>query len=206
MMYHLPTPRIFLVMEPRTMLQPTRHGHILPPAAEEVIPLYLKLRCSQRLNRAMACANKPTHSSVRRRFRRQAGVSSAVAAGLAGSFVLRVAVETDQEAEPEGSCAVSAARLREGSKTSPALLVLSHDLQVLSPSNLLPIGTYHQGGGTSSPLNLPRLCQDLQTLRRIGERVRAPRPPLSTFTDAKLPSLHKTANRLPVPPLASFRT
>lgn len=202
MMYHLLTSRIFLAMAPCIMLQPTRHGHIRPRVAEEVIRLYLKLRCSQPLIRAMACGSKPTHSSVRRRLRRQAGVSSAVTAGLVGSFVLRVAVETDQEAEPEGSCAVSAARLREGSKTSPALLVLSNDLQVL---NLLPTSIYHQGGGTPSPLNLPRLCKDFQILRQIGGRVRAPRHPLSTSTDAKLPSPHKIASRPPVP-LASFRT
>ena len=88
--------------------RPRRSHHRLR-VAEEVIPLYLKLRCSQLLIRAMTCGSKPTRSSVRRRLRRQAMVSSVAAAGF---------VEKDPESEPDwvkGSCAVSAARLKEGS-------------------------------------------------------------------------------------------
>ncbi len=74
----------------------------------------------------------------------------------------RVREETDSEAEPDwvkGSCAVSAARLKDGSKTSPAILVLSNDPQVVSPGNLLPTSAYHQGRGTLCPQNLPPALQ-----------------------------------------------
>ena len=60
---------------------------------------------------------------------------------------------TDPEAEPDwvkGSCAISAVRLKEGPKTSPAVLVLSIYLQVLSPGQSI---VYCQIRGT---LYLPR--------------------------------------------------
>ena len=95
-----------------------RHDHYRLRVTEEVIPLYLKLRCTQLLIRAMTCGSKPSRSSVRWRLRRQAVVSSVAAAGFVGK----------QTRKPnrigfKGSCAVSAAQLKEGSKTSPAILV-----------------------------------------------------------------------------------
>ncbi len=139
-------------------------------------------------------SSKPTRSSFRRGLRRQAAVSSAATARV---FVLGVAVETDSEAEPDlvkGSCAVSTARLEEGSRHSTAQRrPPSAQSQQSIADEYIP-----QGRGN---LFLPAL----QTSWRIGERVRALRHPLSTFTGGKLPLPHKTGNQCPVP-LALFRT
>jgi len=127
-----------------------RHGHHRLRVAEEVIPLYLKLRCSQLLIRAMACGSKPTRSSVRWRLRRQAVVSSVAAAGFVGKQTWK-----PNRIGFKGSCTVSAAQLKEESKTSPIILVLSNDLQVLSPSNLLPTSIYQQGRELYPPETTP---------------------------------------------------
>ncbi len=79
-----PNPCSFPATGPCTLVQRPRHGHHHLHVAEEVIPLYLKLRCSQLLIRAMACGSKPTRSSVRWRLRRQAVVSSVATAGFVG--------------------------------------------------------------------------------------------------------------------------
>src|SRR5258706_1685122 len=58
--YHLPTSCSSLAMGPAHCSNRPRHGHHLLRVAEEVIPLYLKLRCFRLLVQAMACGSKPT--------------------------------------------------------------------------------------------------------------------------------------------------